>query len=40
MLIFAGVFSGMMMFNIFRYSYQFTLRKATGWEDPETKEFA
>lgn len=39
MYVFAGIFSGMLMFNAFRYTYQWTLRKATGWEDPETKEF-
>lgn len=31
--------SGILLFNAFRVTYTFVLRKATGWEDPETPEF-
>ena len=39
MLMLAGFFGTAVMFCGFRFVYQTTLRTATGWEDPDTKEF-
>ena len=35
----AGIAGGAVVFNVFRMAYTKGLRIATGWEDPETKEF-
>ena len=35
-----GAFVGLAIIgNVFRKAYEISLRKATGWEDPETPEF-
>ena len=35
-----GAFVGVAIIgNVFRKAYEISLRKATGWEDPETPEF-
>ena len=39
MYIMYGIAGGCVVFNFFRIGYQWTLRTATGWEDPDTHEF-
>ncbi len=39
MLYMGAAFGAAMMFNVFRKTYEFVLRKGTGWEDPETPEY-
>ena len=39
MLMFQAIAGGAIVYNVFSKIYEISLRRATGWEDPETKEF-